>query len=128
MMYVANHQSYMDVVLLSSFLPPGTRYIGKASLFKAPFLKTFLKKLKHISVEKDSSKALENMDAISNELKKGNSVFFFPEGTFSYATGLRPFKLGAFKIAAETNVPVCPIAIQGTRYVLRGNELLFSIS
>ena len=37
---------------------------------------------------------------------------------------MRPFRLGAFKVATETNVPICPIALYGTRYILRGDEKL----
>ena len=43
----------------------------------------------------------------------------FPEGTFTRTTGLRPFRLGAFKTAVETGTPVVPVAIRGTRAVLR---------
>ncbi len=42
----------------------------------------------------------------------------FPEATFTPVTGLRPFKLGAFKVAVETSRPVCPISIRGTRQIL----------
>ena len=46
-------------------------------------------------------------------------MLFFPEGTFTAAIGLRPFRLGAFKAAAETGVPVVPLALRGTRRWLR---------
>ena len=46
-------------------------------------------------------------------------MLFFPEGTFTAATGLRPFRLGAFKTAVEAGVPVVPMALRGTRHVLR---------
>ncbi|MCH7667237.1 MAG: 1-acyl-sn-glycerol-3-phosphate acyltransferase, partial [Acidobacteria bacterium] len=46
----------------------------------------------------------------------------FPEGTFDRAPGLRPFRLGAFMLAAETGLPVVPVAIRGTRSVLRGDK------
>jgi 1-acyl-sn-glycerol-3-phosphate acyltransferase len=52
-------------------------------------------------------------------LKNGESILIFPEGTFGYALGLRPFRMGAFKVSAETNVPICPIALNGTRFILR---------
>jgi 1-acyl-sn-glycerol-3-phosphate acyltransferase len=48
-------------------------------------------------------------------------VLFFPEGTFVAATGLRPFRLGAFAAAAVAGVPVVPLALGGTRRVLRGD-------
>lgn len=54
----------------------------------------------------------------------GRSLIVFPEGTFSYATGLRPFKLGAFKLAAEAGRPLVPIALVGTRRWLRDGSLI----
>lgn len=124
--YVVNHQSYIDAIFLSSMLPEKTRYIVKAELFKVPILKTFLTKLKYIAVnKKDMTKSLEDMELIKNAIKKADPVIIFPEGTFSYAVGLRPFKLGAFKLAAEMNIPICPISLQHTRHILRGNALLF---
>lgn len=57
-------------------------------------------------------------------LKNGKSIIIFPEGTFTYATGLQPFKMGAFKLATEQNVAVCPIALKGTRSVLRSRQWL----
>jgi 1-acyl-sn-glycerol-3-phosphate acyltransferase len=51
-------------------------------------------------------------------------VLVFPEGTFTGSAGLRPFRLGAFKTAAETGTPVVPLALRGTRRVLRDGEWL----
>jgi len=45
-----------------------------------------------------------------------------PEGTFSRAPGLRPFHMGAFVIAAKAGIPVIPVAIRGTRSILRGSS------
>jgi 1-acyl-sn-glycerol-3-phosphate acyltransferase len=52
-------------------------------------------------------------------LARGRSLVLFPEGTFSRASGVRPFKLGAFKLAAETGTPLVPLALAGTRRLLR---------
>ena len=47
---------------------------------------------------------------------------FFVEGTFTRIPGLRPFLLGAFSVAAETQTPVLPVAIRGTRSILRAES------
>jgi 1-acyl-sn-glycerol-3-phosphate acyltransferase len=52
----------------------------------------------------------------------GESLVFFPEGTFTSVPGLRPFHLGAFVAAREAGVPVVPIAIRGTRAILWGDS------
>jgi 1-acyl-sn-glycerol-3-phosphate acyltransferase len=48
----------------------------------------------------------------------GASLVFFPEGTFSHEVGLLHFHIGAFAAAARANLPVVPVAIQGTRRCL----------
>jgi hypothetical protein len=49
---------------------------------------------------------------------------FFPEGTFGRASGLQPFKLGAFVVAAETATPLVPVTLNGTRSLLRDESWL----
>lgn len=127
MIYAANHASYMDFVVALTLLPPDTRFVGKKELLSAPVLGTFMKKLNYIVVDrKDMSKGIENTKAMIDCLQQGHSIFIFPEGTFGFAQGLRPFRMGAFKIAAETHVPVCPVGLQGTRRMLRAEEILMS--
>jgi 1-acyl-sn-glycerol-3-phosphate acyltransferase len=58
---------------------------------------------------------------VAGALHDGEDVLFFPEGTFVAATGLRPFRLGAFMAAARSGAPVVPLALRGTRHVLRGD-------
>lgn len=125
LIFIANHASYVDAIVTLSLVPPSTRFVGKKELFSVPIIRTFMKKLHYLEVDRiDSAKGLEDTKQIENVLKEGNSIFIFPEGTFGYASGLRPFRLGAFKIAAEANVAICPIAIDGTRAVLRAQHRL----
>ena len=124
--YAVNHTSYIDPFILMGALPAGTCMVGKHELFSTPILRTFLTKLGHLPVNRmDFSKSNEDTKQIVSALQNGKSVVIFPEGTFTHGAGLRPFKLGTFKIAAETNTPVCPISLNGTRQMLRGDEKLF---
>jgi len=61
---------------------------------------------------------------VAQALEDGRTVLVFPEGTFTAAAGLRPFRLGAFKTAVETGTPIVPLALRGTRQVLRAGEAL----
>lgn len=125
MIFAANHASYLDAIIMLAVLPPGIRFVGKKELFNVPVLRTFIKKLNVLAVDRmDLSKGLEDTKGIASALQKGHSILIFPEGTFGYASGLRPFRLGAFKIAAETGIPVCPVAIKGARVMLRADEKL----
>ncbi len=118
--WVANHASYLDVFFLIAALPAGVHFVAKQELLKVPLLKTFLIKGKHITVDRsDVSKGASETQKIEALLKTGDSVLIFPEGTFRATAGLRPFKLGAFKAAAETGIPIVPLTINGSREFLR---------
>lgn len=125
MIFVANHASYLDALILITLLPPDTRFIGKKELLNVPFLGAFMRKLDYLVVDRlDVSKSLEDAAHIKTLLESGHSILIFPEGTFGYAAGLRPFRLGAFKIATETSIPICPVVLRGTRLMLRDDEVL----
>jgi 1-acyl-sn-glycerol-3-phosphate acyltransferase len=47
-----------------------------------------------------------------------NNLLFFPEGTFTRIPGLRPFQMGAFKIAVDAGIPILPIILRGSRSLL----------
>jgi 1-acyl-sn-glycerol-3-phosphate acyltransferase len=123
--YAANHASYIDSIILLGIVPGDTRFVGKKELFKTPIIRTFMEKLDFLGVDRmDLSKGIEDTKYIQDVLEAGHSILIFPEGTFGYASGLRPFRLGAFKIASVAEIPVYPIALQGTRKVLRDDEKL----
>jgi 1-acyl-sn-glycerol-3-phosphate acyltransferase len=52
-------------------------------------------------------------------VRAGQSLVIFPEGRLARAPGLRAFHMGAFVVAAKTGVPTVPLAIRGTRAILR---------
>ncbi len=125
--YIANHASYIDAVVLLALLPPGVSFVAKKELLKVPLLRNIMKKLNYITVNRmDFSSNLTESTEIEERLRQGKSVALFPEGGFSYATGLRPFKMGAFKVAVESHTPICPIALEGTRHVMRGDNPLLT--
>ncbi len=126
-LFVANHTSYVDVVLLMAVLPVDTRFVGKKELLKLPILGSLMKKLGHVFIDRlDITKSEADLARIMQEVDKGHPVLFFPEGTFTRVTGVRPFKLGPFKLASEKKIAVCPVAIANARGILRANGFLFS--
>jgi fatty-acyl-CoA synthase len=123
--YITNHTSYLDAIVLTAILPPGAALVGKYELSKIPIIAGFMKKLKHLVVHRsDIAQSLTDTQQIAETLQQGRSIVIFPEGTFTYASGLRPFKLGAFKLATDTQIPIHPIAIKGARTILRNGTWL----
>src|SRR5580700_3008672 len=124
-MLVANHTSYADIVVLMAALGTDYHFVAKAEVMSMPFFGTFLRKLGHFSFHREDPQArLHQAEQIEDALRRGESVFVFPEGTFTAQSGVRPFHLGAFKAAIAAQREIVPIALDGTRRVLRDGTWL----
>lgn len=116
---VANHQSQVDSVAMCFLRGHHFKCISKAILFHVPFLGWHLRFCRHISlVRGDKESIAKCMETAATWIRRGVSVLFFPEGTRSPDGVVRAFKLGAFRLAAETGARVLPITISGTDRVL----------
>lgn len=113
---VANHTSYVDGIGLTAALPRPVTFVGKAQLARIPLLGLFLKRLDVHFVERDDARRSVE-DARGLEVIAGGArpLLFFAEGTFSRRAGLRPFRLGAFMVAARAGLPVVPVVLRGVR-------------
>ena len=111
-MLVANHASFMDVIILLATLPVTVRFAAKARLATYPMLGTIIRRAGYLEVTRGTAAAADDLVAT---LRDGESLFVFPEGTFVRVPGVMPFRLGAFHAAVEMNRPVLPIALVGTR-------------
>ncbi len=124
-MLVANHTSYADIVVLMAALGTDYHFVAKAEVMSMPFFRTFLRKLGHFSFRREDPRArLQQAEQIEDALRRGESVFVFPEGTFTAQSGVRPFHLGAFKAAIAAQREIVPIALDGTRRALRDGTWL----
>ena len=121
---VANHASYLDALILTAVLPPHFSYVAKQELLKKPLAAIPLRRLGSAFVERfDSARGVEDTQALEERVRAGESVVFFPEGTFRSQPGLLPFRMGAFMLAARTGRPAMPVSLVGMRTLLRGEEL-----
>ena len=120
----SNHTSYVDIPALVSLLPMDFVFVAKREVLSWPLIGTLVRRARHPTVDRwDPQHSVADARAITEVVRRGESVLFFPEATFTAAAGLRPFRLGAFEAAAQTGTPVVPIAIRGARHVLRDDEL-----
>ena len=114
--YVANHASLLDAVLICSTFGENLRILAKDTLFKMPWIGPILKKERHIRVHRSKGKsACQNAikEAISGAIGEGASVLIFPEGTRTPDGKLGLFKHGAFYNAIQNHVPIVPLVIRG---------------
>ena len=124
--YMANHQSYMDIPVLFGFLPAQFRIIAKESLFRVPFMGWHLTRAGNIPINRSNRReAMRSISKAADRIREGTSVFVFPEGTRSRNGVLQPFKAGSFKLAVSAGVPIVPLTIIGTCRILEKDSLLF---
>jgi 1-acyl-sn-glycerol-3-phosphate acyltransferase len=119
----ANHASYLDAFALTAALPGGGAFLAKRELTHSFLARLLLERLGTLFVERfDPERGVEDTRRALESIRAGESLLIFPEGTFDRAPGLRPFRMGAFYVAAQAGAPVVPVAIRGTRSMLRGDE------
>ena len=122
---VANHASYLDVLILLAVLPAELRYVGKRELRERFISRVPLRRLGVEFVERFvAPQSVEDTTRVLQAVRQGWAMVFFPEGTFGREPGLRPFHMGAFVVAAQAGVPVVPLALHGTRSLLRSGQWL----
>ena len=123
--FAANHASYLDAVAIFAAIPGDFRFVGKRQLGRWPLVGAVIRKVGHPTVERgDLSRSVEDARRVTEAIRGGTSHVFFPEGTFLRPSGLLPFRLGAFKAAAEAGCPVVPVGIRGTRAILPADTWL----
>lgn len=117
---VSNHASYLDNFLMVAVLPMEFSFVAKAEIKGSLLARLFLKRIQTEFVERfDRQKGVEDARRLIATARNGRNLLFFAEGTFTRIPGLRPFHMGAFEAAVEADVPVVPLAIRGTRSMLR---------
>lgn len=114
--YCSNHQSVLDILVLGAVLPGDYKWAAKRSLMKIPFLGWHLQLAGHVPVDRRSGSrsAAEVIARFEQTLKRGKPLLVFPEGTRSEDGVIRPFKNGGFYAAVRADVPVVPVALEGT--------------
>ncbi len=117
--FVVNHSSYIDGLILIAALPDFVRFVAKRELESLWIVKDFLQRFGTLFVERfDLQESVKDNDRIAQVARNGHSLIFFPEGTLARAPGLLPFHLGAFTIATRNQLPVVPVVLKGTRALL----------
>lgn len=113
-LYVANHQSYMDIPAVLGVLERPAGFVVKDDLAKIPFFDQWLEYLQCVPIARgEARKALEAILKAAKIMKGGRDMVLFPEGTRSKDGTLLPFKAGSLKSAQRGNAMIVPIAIDG---------------
>ena len=123
--FAPNHASYLDILINLAFLPPDVRFVAKGEIRDMLFFSTMARRSGQFSFNRSDPQArIRQAEQVNAALQNGESVAIYPEGTFTAVTGIRPFQLGAFKAAVDTQRPICPVSVSGARRILRDKTKL----
>jgi 1-acyl-sn-glycerol-3-phosphate acyltransferase len=124
---VANHASYIDGIVVAAALPPDFAFVIKKEMVRVPLASLLLRRLGSVFVERfDRHKGGSDARRVWKLAASGQSLVFFPEGTFDGSRRIGKFLGGAFSTAERSNMPVVATALHGTREALPpGGMLIF---
>lgn len=118
--YIANHESNIDIWALIRVLPVRTRFVAKQSLFRIPVMGWAMAASGFVPIDRGHrGRAIQSLRRAACRIRDGRSVVLFPEGTRSRDGRLQPFKKGPFHLALRARVPLIPVAIRGSWQVMR---------
>jgi 1-acyl-sn-glycerol-3-phosphate acyltransferase len=116
---VANHASYIDGIVAVAALPPDFAFVIKKEMVRVPLAGLLLRRLGSEFVERfNRHKGAADARRVLKLAASGQSLMFFPEGTFDETRQIGKFLGGAFTIAARAQMPVVAVAIHGSRAVM----------
>lgn len=114
-LYVGNHRGFFDILITYSRCPDLTGFVSKKEIEKVPLLSTWMKYLYCLFLDRnDIKEGLKTIMQGIEYVKRGISIFIFPEGTRSHSNTMLPFKEGSLKIAEKSGCPIIPVAMVHT--------------
>ena len=124
--FVFNHQSKADVMILAKLIRRDMGGVGKKEIRDIPILGKLMEWGGTVFVDRaDGKSAIRAMEPLVDAIQKdGKSICIAPEGTRSLTPRLEPFKKGAFHLAMQAGVPIVPIVIHNATDVAPKNEFV----
>lgn len=122
--FAGNHQSMLDIFLYLGNIPINGGFLAKKQILYIPVIGFLAVIFGHIVIDRSNpKKSLESVQRCIKAVKKGWSIYIFPEGTRTNEGEISPFKSGSLKIPMRTEAPVVPVAVAGVYKVLKKKQL-----
>ncbi|MCM0650337.1 1-acyl-sn-glycerol-3-phosphate acyltransferase [Clostridium swellfunianum] len=123
--FIGNHQGNFDIPILISFIDKPKAFIAKIETSRLPFVASWMRQMRCVFMDrKDIRQSITAINQGAEYLKQGYSMVIFPEGTRSGSKEMGEFKAGSFKLATKGNVPIVPVAINGSYNIMGKKSLI----
>ncbi len=117
--FMSNHVSNIDPPLLLPIIPRRTSVMAKKELFSYPVLGRVMRFGSLVQVDRGNRESgIAAVRSAAAVIRQGVNMTIFVEGKRSFDGKLLPFKKGPFYLAEECGVPVVPVTIVGTHYIM----------
>lgn len=117
--FMCNHVSNIDPPLLLPLIPGRTSVMAKQELFSYPILGRAMRMASLVPVDRGNRDAgIAAVRAAEQVVNQGIHMTIYVEGHRSFDGKLLPFKKGPFYLAEQCGVPIVPVTISGTHYVM----------
>jgi putative phosphoserine phosphatase/1-acylglycerol-3-phosphate O-acyltransferase len=125
--FIFNHQSNVDLVIVARLLRRDITGVGKREIRDIPVVGRVLEASGVVLIDrKNTASAIETMTPLVDAMRvEGKSVAMSPEGTRSVTPQLATFKKGAFHLAMQAGVPIVPIVIHNSGDVQPKGDFLY---
>ena len=123
---IVNHQSALDMAWGAAICPPAPFGIGKREIIYVPIFNVIWWALGFVRIDRSNhTQALKALQGMTQTLIQGRrSLIIAPEGTRTPDGSILPFKKGAFLMARQAGVPICPVVVAGAFELLPKGSIL----
>ena len=123
--FLFNHQSQLDVLVLGALLRGNFAPVAKKELANNPLFGPLMRLLETAFIDRaDNTQARKALEPAVERLRSGVSVVIAPEGTRSATPSPGTFKKGAFHVARQAGVPVVPLVFRNTGELMSRNAMI----
>ncbi len=124
-LYVGNHRSYFDIIILHTITPGPVGFIAKKEFKKIPLFHYYMDDIGCLYLDRDNPReGLKTISEATEQMKKGLSMSLFPEGTRNHQPELLPFKPGGYRMAEKSKCAIVVTSMTGFDDIFENNKPL----
>ena len=125
-LFVGNHRSYFDIIVLQTLVRTSIAFVAKKEFRSYPLLPLYMEDIGSLFLDRENVReSLKTINEGTERLKKGLSLALYPEGTRNHGDTLLPFKAGGYRMAEKAKCPMIVCAFTNVGRIFEENKFHF---